>query len=147
MARLLKFSEPGTRWVEIPNDVGSGMRVLEAIVLELSLAGFERRQIGLIELAFTEALTNAVRHGNQDDPQKMVLIQYGIDDFGFELAIQDEGSGFDPGAVEDPTEHENLSRPGGRGLLLIRSLMVDVRFNDRGNQITMRLPRRVLAAA
>lgn len=137
----------GARWVEIPNDVSSGMRVLEAVVLELGLAGFESRQIGVIELAYTEALVNAIRHGNQDDPQKTVLIEYGIGSDQFWLAIEDEGDGFLPSDVDDPTQPENMLRPGGRGLLLIRSLVESVEFSARGNRITMSLSRQARNAA
>ncbi len=133
--------------MEIPSDVSQGMKVLEVIVLELCLAGYESRQIGQFELAYTEALTNAVRHGNQDDPRKVVLIEYGIDSNGFRLAIEDEGHGFDPQDVDDPTQPEHLIRPGGRGLLLIRSLVETVEFSPRGNRITFRLSRQIRSAA
>ena len=137
----------GNRWVEIPNDVSNGMQVLEAIVLELRLAGYESRQIGQVELAYTEALTNAVRHGNQDDPQKIVIIEYRIDQSEFRLAIEDEGQGFDPRDIDDPTQPEHLVRPGGRGLLLIRSLVETVEFSPRGNRIVIRLSRKIRSAA
>src|SRR5947207_13349646 len=88
--------KPRLRRVEIPTDLSIGMQVREAIVLELKLAGFDTRQIGRIELAFTEALVNAIRHGNHEDPQKLVLIEYEIDINEFRLSIEDEGTGFNP---------------------------------------------------
>ena len=139
--------EATTRWVEIHNDVSLGLKVLEAIVLELELAQFEPRQIRRIELAYTEALLNAVRHGNEDDPGKMVLIEYGLSWNRFSLSIEDEGCGFNSSELDDPTEEENILRPGGRGLLLIRSLVSDVRFNSQGNRITLTMEKRASSAA
>lgn len=139
--------QPRLRRVEIPSQLDMGLRVLEAIVLELEFAGFESRQIGRIELAFTEALVNAIRHGNQDDPLKLVMIEYEIRFHEFHLSIQDEGAGFAPHDVDDPTLDENVLRPGGRGLLLIKSLGQQIEFNPRGNRIAMRFSREGRRAA
>ena len=145
--KLKLKSKPEFRWVEIPSDVSIGLQVLETIVLELQMTGFELRQIRRIELAFTEALINAIRHGNGDDPDKLVLIEYGFDGPDFYLAIEDEGAGFNPRDVEDPTGPEQILRPGGRGLLLMQSLVQRVEFNSKGNRIALRLTREVLRAA
>lgn len=123
--------------LRIPSDVSHGLRILDDLSSELTNAGFERRQIWSIELAFTEALVNAVRHGNQDDDRKSVVIEYQILAEGLRLAIEDEGPGFCPDDLDDPTQQEHLLRPGGRGLLLIRSLMAEVRLDGRGNRIVM----------
>jgi serine/threonine-protein kinase RsbW len=146
---MMKQHKPaaGRRWVEIPNEASQGMLVLESVVLELQLAGFPSRTIRLFEVAFTEALINAIRHGNQDDCQKMVIIEYVISAGQIELSIEDEGAGFDPAGVDDPTLPEHQSRPGGRGLLLIRSLVESVEYNSRGNRITIRVGGGQRAAA
>lgn len=88
-------------------------------------------------MALHEAITNAIRHGNQMDVNKKVEIVAEFDQHQAVFTITDEGSGFDPSEVCDPTEEENLFRHGGRGLLLIRHLMDEVKYNQRGNQITM----------
>ena len=80
-----------------------------------------------------------MRHGNQDDPHKVVRIQFRIDFVGLWLSIEDEGHGFRPDQIADPRLPENLDRPGGRGLLLMKSLMSHVEFNARGNHIVLRL--------
>lgn len=147
MLTTVSSAETTTRWVEIHNDLTLGLKVLEAIVLELELAQFEPRQIRRIELAYTEALANAVRHGNEDDPSKMVLIEYGLSWNHFYLSIEDEGSGFDRTDVNDPTSDENILRPGGRGLLLIRSLVTEVQFNSQGNRIMLTMERLTTSAA
>lgn len=124
---------------ESVNDSESGMQILESLASELEQAGFDRRRIIHVQIAFTEAFLNALRHGNQDDPRKGVHIRYRIDFTGLWLSIEDEGLGFDPNAVIDPTLSEHLDRPGGRGLLLMKSLMNHVEFNERGNHVVMRL--------
>jgi len=90
-----------------------------------------------MRLALHEAITNAIRHGNQMDVDKKVIIEVELDHNQAVFTITDEGSGFDPSDVGDPTEGENLFRDCGRGLLLIRHLMDEVRYNQRGNQVTM----------
>ena len=124
---------------EYIHDNRAGMRILESLVSDLDRAGFEARRIANVELAFTEALVNAVRHGNQSDPQKAVRIRYRIDFLGLWLSIEDEGRGFQPNEVADPRLPENWSRPGGRGLLLMKSAMSHVEFNEQGNHVFMRL--------
>jgi serine/threonine-protein kinase RsbW len=90
-----------------------------------------------IRLALEEALVNAIKHGNQMDPAKKVKISYRLLADRFEVAISDEGTGFNPNDVPDPTAAENLERPCGRGLMLMRHYMSEVRYNDRGNAVIM----------
>ena len=56
--------------------------------------------------------------------------------------MRDEGSGFDPGALPDPLDPENLEKASGRGVLLMRAFMDDVRYNDAGNEVTLVLRRK-----
>ena len=90
-----------------------------------------------IRLALEEALVNAIKHGNQMDPAKKVRISYRLLADRFEVAISDEGNGFNPNDVPDPTAAENLERPCGRGLMLMRHYMSAVAYNDRGNSVSM----------
>jgi serine/threonine-protein kinase RsbW len=71
------------------------------------------------------------------DRAKKVRIAYQLFPDRFQVQITDEGTGFDPGDVPDPTAFENLERPCGRGLMLMRHYMTDVAFNQRGNIVTM----------
>lgn len=103
----------------------------------LAAQSFDDRDQFSIELALEEALVNAIKHGNQLDPGKKVLVRYEITGDRFDIRIEDEGPGFNPGDVPDPTAPENLERPCGRGLLLIRNFMTDVRYHGRGNVVTM----------
>jgi serine/threonine-protein kinase RsbW len=90
-----------------------------------------------IRLALEEALINAIKHGNQLDPSKKVTISYRLHDNRFEVHISDEGLGFDPNDVPDPTAIENLERPCGRGVMLMRYYMDEVCYNPRGNSVSM----------
>lgn len=92
-----------------------------------------------IRLAMREALNNALRHGNRMDPNKRIHLSYSCDpQQGLKVMVRDEGVGFDPDAVPDPTEPENLDRTGGRGVFLMRNLMDEVEFRDGGREVHMR---------
>lgn len=121
--------------VLIPSDTTETRRVQEAIAEHLAAFAVSEQEIFSIRLALEEALVNAVKHGNQMDRSKKVRICYRIQPDRFEARITDEGMGFDPGDVPDPTAPENLERPCGRGLMLMRYYMTQVEYNDRGNSV------------
>jgi serine/threonine-protein kinase RsbW len=94
-------------------------------------------------LALQEAVMNGLLHGNQGNPSKYVRVRYRIDSESVLAEIEDEGPGFDPASVPDPTIPENLERPSGRGLFLMRHYTNWLRYNDRGNRLLLckyRLP-------
>lgn len=94
-----------------------------------------------LRVALAEALANAIIYGNDEDPDKSVEIEVYVRSELFEIHVRDEGRGFDPDTVPDPTTPEHLLDENGRGLFLIRRLVDDVSFNDRGNAICMVLRR------
>ena len=79
--------------------------------------------------ALREAVANAVRHGNQLDAKRSVRIDYSIENCTVSIRVEDEGSGFDPSTVPDPTAPENLLRPSGRGIFYMRQFMNRVEFS------------------
>ncbi len=113
----------------------------EAVLAALDRLGYDKTAVFAVRLSLEEALANAVRHGNKDDARRHVtlLCEIGVNEAI--LDVQDEGEGFDPGAVPDPTAVENLDVPSGRGLMLIRSFMAEVMVHPPGNRITMRYHR------
>ncbi|MBY0587233.1 ATP-binding protein [bacterium] len=115
-----------------------GQRVQELILERLREHAFSDKVLFAIRLSLEEALINAIKHGNRLDPQKMVQIRYRIDHQSFHIEIEDEGPGFDPKSIPDPTLPENLERPSGRGLLLMRAYMTNCDWLDRGNICRMR---------
>lgn len=107
------------------------------ILPKLKAHNFSEDDIFAIHLALEEAFINAVNHGNRMDPEKEIKIEYSVGEGKVEISMTDEGRGFDPDAVPDPRYGENLYKAGGRGLLLIRSYMDVVEFNERGNRVRM----------
>jgi serine/threonine-protein kinase RsbW len=111
------------------------LKGFEATIFEgLKAAGFDEGEIFAIRLAMEEAIANGFRHGNEGDPAKSVTVAYGIDGTGMTLAVEDQGTGFDPTAVPDPS---------GRGLMLMRAYMTEVLVIPPGNRIEMRFDRQV----
>ena len=99
--------------------------------------GYSQQDNFAVHLALEEAFANAIKHGNRMDADKKVKIDYTITPQMVEISVSDEGIGFDPEAVPDPRCGENIYRPQGRGLLLIREYMDKAEYNQQGNSITM----------
>ncbi|NLF30101.1 MAG: ATP-binding protein [Planctomycetes bacterium] len=125
---------PTTR---IPNSTAAAREVAAQVVAEAEARGYSPEAVFAIKLALEEALTNAIRHGNRRDPAKMVRFEYSVSPTCTEICIADQGGGFDPAAVPDPTADENLECPTGRGIMLMRAYMDHVEFNERGNAVRM----------
>jgi serine/threonine-protein kinase RsbW len=121
----------------ISSDTAEARLVQEQIEQLLQVHQFGEREVFGIRLAVEEALVNAIKHGNQMDPSRKVRVAFHVSQEKFEVVIADEGEGFDPGEVPDPTAPENLERPCGRGIMLMRHYMTTVAFNDRGNAVSM----------
>ena len=91
-------------------------------------AGCDGDDLYWIITALREALANAVRHGNRSDPGRKVLVDFNVEGCTVSIRIEDEGEGFDPTAVPDPTDPENLLRPNGRGIFYMQQFMNHVEF-------------------
>ncbi|MDZ7780276.1 MAG: ATP-binding protein [Gemmatimonadota bacterium] len=124
--------------LELPSDIRSIERVVEYVVLRCRDCRAKAHKLDLnFRVALTEALSNAMMYGNGHDPDKSVKVEITLGHGQLEARVTDQGRGFDPGSVPDPTEPANLSKPCGRGLFLMRELLDEVWFNDRGNQVTL----------
>lgn len=132
------FIMPAECVLELPNDLRAIDRTVRHLIERAREAGFDcdRRQLNL-RIGVTEALSNAMLYGNARDPSKRVRLEARISATMLVVTVTDEGSGFDPNAVPDPTLPANRVRAKGRGIFLIRQLMDEVDFNARGNSITM----------
>ncbi|MBY0459217.1 MAG: ATP-binding protein [Gemmataceae bacterium] len=128
---------PTATELSIPSDLGEARRVQSLIEEALQASAYSEHDIFSIKLAIEEALVNAIKHGNQLDPDKRVFVVYSVTHERFDIRITDEGPGFNPEDVPDPTAIENLERPCGRGLLLMRGFMTEVNYHGRGNVVTM----------
>lgn len=111
-------------------------RLTDKITKKMRLAEHERMDICI---AVTEAVNNAVQHGNQMMADKYVTLRIECSDNTIRITVCDEGEGFDLDAVADPLTPENLIKPNGRGLLIVKSLMddVDVLPSTTGTEVVM----------
>jgi len=130
-------SPEGLVEVVFPSDHAIARQLQEEIVRALVMHHFEEKEIFSIKLALEEALVNAIKHGNQADRNKKVHVAYRVNAERFDIHVRDEGPGFDPEDVPDPLAVENLERPCGRGLLLMRHYMTEVNFHPPGNRLSM----------
>jgi serine/threonine-protein kinase RsbW len=123
--------------IVIDSDTAQGQRIQSDIVTFAQRCQFSEPELFAIRLAVEEALVNAIKHGNGSDPSKKVRIDYCVDTEQVHIRIEDEGPGFNPSDVPDPTDPEYLERPCGRGLMLMRHYMSCVEFSGRGNCVIM----------
>ena len=121
----------------IRSDTAEGLKVQEQIVGLMESHGFSERDVFGMRLALEEALVNAIRHGNGLSPDKSVQVSCTLCDDLVRVVITDEGEGFSPGEVPDPTAIENLEKPGGRGIMLMKAFMSAIEYNESGNQLTL----------
>lgn len=103
--------------------------------------GLDQDKINGLLLAITEATTNAIIHGNKNNQLKMVRINVFVDGRSLTIKIKDEGQGFDPSLVPDPTDPENLLKDSGRGLYLMRVYMDGLTYNQtpEGTEAVLKL--------
>ena len=99
--------------------------------------GYGERDQFCIRLALEEAIVNAIRHGHGNDASKTVHIRHHLSPEQIFVSIEDQGPGFDPNKVPDPLAPENLDRPSGRGVFLIRHYMTWAKYNERGNGLIL----------
>ena len=123
--------------IVIPSDLKEAHALQQKLLREVQLAGYCEDVCFAIRLALDEALCNAVKHGNKLNAELKVEVEYSIDAESVRIAVTDEGEGFNPDQVDDPTQKNNLERPSGRGVMLIKAYMSEVRYNERGNRVEM----------
>ena len=128
---------------DIPNDLASIEEAVDFVMERCSRCGDDPRRLRLnLRVGLSEALANAMLYGNDRDPSKHVRVELDIKGSTITARITDEGTGFDPYHIPDPTCPANLLKAEGRGIFLMRKLLDEVYFNDRGNSVTLvlRLP-------
>jgi serine/threonine-protein kinase RsbW len=123
--------------VIIPNDLRSAKQSEDRILAELDRCHYDADTTFAVKLALEEALTNAIKHGNRGDALKRISVRYHVDPRQIVVVVRDEGPGFRPECVPDPTAEENLERPCGRGLMLMQAYMTSVWYNESGNEVWM----------
>lgn len=109
---------------------------IEKIVREM---GFDEETGDFLAIATTEAVNNAILHGNKGDARKKVHIRFEKRDDRLVMKITDEGGGFDQETIEDPTDPKNVSKGSGRGIYILKTLMdeVDIKSTSQGTTVTL----------
>lgn len=131
------MAQPFTKTWTIPSTNADAALVQQEIVEAIEQQDYKREVVFAVRLALDEALVNAVKHGNQNDSTKTVTVEFSIDQDSMVIEIEDQGPGFVPDELPDPTAEENLSRPNGRGVMLMRAYMTEVDFNELGNRVIL----------
>lgn len=122
---------------QIPSHPDEGVSVIREILEQLEKNGWNDKDMFGIHMAMEEAVMNAIKHGNQRDPSKSVHVEIVLSCTQFYSRVTDEGSGFDPSEVPDPTLDENLEKASGRGLMLMNNFVDVVQYNDAGNSVEL----------
>lgn len=127
--------------VQIPSITTEGLAVQERIISLMEQHEYSMRDVFAMRLSLEEAITNAIRHGNGGDVEKHVTIAADVSAEKLRVVVADEGDGFEPEMVPDPTAEEFIERPSGRGLMLMRAYLNFVEYSDGGRKITMERER------
>ena len=128
--------------LELPTDLGLIDSAIGYLAGRLREYGYGGSRLTLnFRVGVSEAIANAMIYGNGRDPAKRVRVEVDLGDDRVAVVVRDEGYGFDPDSVADPTLPENLEAPGGRGIFLIRELMDEVDYAGCGNCVRLVLYR------
>ena len=122
---------------ELPSDLALMNGVLEYLQERVAKLGLIRPDRSNLFVALDEAFVNAVKHGNKNDPTKLLKITAELSPKEAAFTVEDEGEGFDIREIPNPCDPENLFRTSGRGVLLIYNIMDEVEYNAQGNRVKM----------
>ena len=124
--------------LNIPADLGN-LRLVEKAIDELSMElDLSDEVYGNVLVATMEATNNAIIHGNNSDPEKMVKIEMLMEQKELQVQIEDQGQGFDYSTVPDPTSPENLEKINGRGIFLMERLSDEILYLENGRIVVLK---------
>jgi serine/threonine-protein kinase RsbW len=123
--------------VKLPSDFASLVEVENLIDKVCADLGVQEDAYGNVLIAVTEAMNNAIQHGNEENSNLFVDVAVGDKETEFCFRIKDEGIGFDFNSLPDPTAPENLLKESGRGIFLMRNLADEVEFDGEGNSVNI----------
>jgi serine/threonine-protein kinase RsbW len=121
----------------LPSNLTDYHGFIHSALQQLAELGWDKCTLFGIHMALEESISNAIRHGNKEDPAKRVDVECRLAPDRFWSRVSDEGAGFRPAAVPDCCSPERLHVVGGRGLALIKAYMTRVEYNEQGNVLTM----------
>ena len=129
--------EGETKTVELssqPESLGTVERMIDEVRSKYNVS---EDVFGNMLVAITEAVTNAIYHGNKADPKKKISVSYNLSSHNLSFTITDQGPGFDYYNLPDPTAPENLEKECGRGIFLMRHLTDQLIFSDNGRVVEL----------
>lgn len=123
--------------IQIPS-IGENIRIVESFIDNAKEKySLDDDIYGNIMIAVTESVNNAIMHGNKNLSDKNVTLKLQLEDNAISFIVTDEGSGFDYNNLADPTAPENLDKPGGRGIFLMKNLCDEVAFTNEGREVKL----------
>lgn len=122
---------------ELPSAMSLMHIVLDYLMKRVEKQGVVKSEQSNLFVALDEAFVNAIKHGNKYDPTKLIHVAAEISRHEARFTIEDEGEGFDVDSIPDPLDPDNLFKTSGRGVLFIYNIMDEVKYNERGNRLTM----------
>ena len=133
-----------TTELRFPSRIEAVDQAAAAVLEFLSRAGLSEEAVFGIDMAVREAVTNAVYHGNQLDETKFVEVGLKTFPDTFEITVHDQGPGFNPGDIPDPTKDENILKTSGRGIFFMRNFMDEVEWSsDQKGGTTVRMTKKL----
>ncbi|MBL8818888.1 MAG: ATP-binding protein [Planctomyces sp.] len=131
------MAEPIFFQKKIPSNTADGLVIQEELVSLMEQFEYSMRDVFAMRLSLEEAITNAIRHGNKFASDKVVSIECEISEFRMRVVVEDQGEGFEPESVPDPTSIEYIERPSGRGLMLMRAYLNRCEYSNGGRSLEM----------
>ncbi len=125
------------REVRLVNDPKAVREAQEQLLEAVNRHRYPEAAAFAVRLAFEEAVYNALRHGHREIPDEPIDLKWSVGPSRITITVEDHGPGFKPEGVPDPTSPERIELPHGRGLMLMRAYMSDVRYNAKGNRVVM----------
>ena len=122
----------------LPSEPDMCARVIKVLLDQLEAGGWNNKDVFGIHMSMEEAILNAIRHGNKCSDDKKVHVLIEISATQFYAKITDEGCGFDPSKVPDPTLDENINRTSGRGVVLMKNFVDEIIYNEKGNSVELK---------
>ncbi len=123
----------------VPSDPDFIPAIDEFVLSKINCLNLDEDTLSDLSLSVSEAIANAMVHGNKLDPNKNVIVSINISDDELKVSIKDEGEGFDPESVPDPTKPENIMRDSGRGIHIMRSFIDEIvyDFSSEGTELKL----------
>ena len=123
--------------IEIPSLI-ENIRIIESFIDNVKEKySLDDDIYGNIMIAVTESVNNAIKHGNKNNKNKNVILSLNLNESTLRFTVEDEGAGFDHENLPDPTAPENINKPSGRGIFLMKQLSDEVHFKSNGRVVEL----------